>query len=69
MFTLIADSNIFIISLCPINKLYIATKTKECKEISKMNALKNDLVLHSFMKELDDLMREQKRLRNSGLPF
>jgi len=65
MFTLIADSNIFNISLCPINKLYITTKAKECKEISKMNALKNDLVLHSFMKELDDLMREQKRLRNS----
>ena len=65
MFTLIVDSNIIIISLCPINKLYIATKAKECKEISKMNALKNDLVLHSFMKELDDLMREQKRLRNS----
>lgn len=40
-------------------------KTKEGKAISKMNSLKNDLVLHALMKELNNLMIEQKRLRNS----
>lgn len=35
-------------------------KTKEGKEISKMNALKNDFVLHSLIKEFDKLLKEQK---------
>ncbi len=39
-------------------------KTKEGKEKSKMNALKNDLVLHGLMKELDILLRKQKELNS-----
>lgn len=40
-------------------------KTKEGKEISKMNALKNDLVLHCLMKELRKLLKQQKELKAS----
>ena len=34
-------------------------KTKKGKEVSKMNALKNDYVLHSLMKELDILLKNR----------
>jgi len=42
-------------------------KTKEGKEVSKMNALKRDYILHGLMKELDMLLKEQKKFRNKIL--
>lgn len=36
-------------------------KTKEGKEISKMNALKNNYEIHSLVKELNMLIKEQKK--------
>jgi len=40
-------------------------KSKKGKEISKMNALKNDYVLHSLMKELEVLLKRQKEMNSS----
>ena len=40
-------------------------KTQEGKEISKMNALKTSRELHILIKEMNSLMKQQKRIRNS----
>ena len=39
-------------------------KTPDGKAISKMNALKTSREFHALVKEMDFLMKQQKRIRN-----